>query len=220
MVELTFPQAGDLPDAAYFAFLVGRGRSGIISGLTLSPDFSVPEVTVAPGKAIIDRGDMTTAHPNIDPSESVSDAVAVVEIDAQTRSLTSGAVNEIFIDATTTSDDSATVVATTSGSAPTSESLKIGEVDTSTDTASEQWNKIEEDGSLSFPDADAARDVLASLPAGVGGIDRSNGVLIFDDQVSVDALEAGDSFTDPAGNTFTGPVPAAERALAFQFIGL
>jgi len=73
---------------------------------------------------------------------------------------------------------------------------------------------------LSFPDADAARDVLASLPAGVGAIDRSNGVLIFDDQVSVDALEAGDSFTDPAGNTFTGPVPAAERALAFQFIGL
>jgi len=196
MVDLTFPQAGDLPDAAYFAFLAGRGRSGIISGLTLTPDFTVPEVTVAPGKAIIDRGDMTTAHPNIDPSETVSDAVAVVEIDAQTRSLTLDAVNEIFLDATTTNDDSATVVATTSGSPPTGESLKIGEVDTSTDTASEQWNKIEDDGSLSFPDSEAVFDTLASLPDGIGGIDRSNGVLIFDDAVSAAAVELRDPATD------------------------
>jgi len=79
MVELTFPQPGDLPDAAYFAFATGRARSGIISGLTFAADFTVPEVTIDPGKAVIDRGDMTTAHPNIDPAETVSDAVAVVD---------------------------------------------------------------------------------------------------------------------------------------------
>jgi len=77
MVDLTFPQPGDLPDAAYFAFATGRARSGIINGLTFTPDFAVPEVTVDAGKAVVNRGEMTTVHPNIDPPETVSDAVAV-----------------------------------------------------------------------------------------------------------------------------------------------
>jgi len=218
MVQLTFPQAGDLPDAAYFAFARGRGRSGIINGLTLTPDFSVPEVTVAAGKAIIDRGEMETEHPNITPSETVSDAAAAVEIESQTVPLTTGATNELYLDVNVGNDDSGTVVATTAGSAPTTASFKIGEVDPVNDTTSEQWNKIEDDGTLSFPDADAAGAVLSSLPPGVAVIDRLNEVRI------VDSVKATESVTDPGGTTYTDTIRRTDdaiqkQALAVELIG-
>jgi len=197
MVDLTFPQPGDLPDAAYFAFATGRARSGIVSGLTFTPDFTVPEVTVDAGKAVIDRGEMTTAHPDIDPPETVSDAVAVVEIEPQTVALDSATLNHIFLEANVSNDDSGAVVANTTGSKPTNASLKIGEIDTSANSVSEQFNKIEDDGTLSFPDADAANAALSSLPDGVGVIDRTNGVLIYDDALSAATLEAG-TITDGA----------------------
>jgi hypothetical protein len=175
VVQLTFPQPGDLPDAAYFAFVSGRGRSGIISGLTFTPDFTVPEVTVDPGKAVIDRGDMTTVHPNISPAETVSDAVAVVEIESQTVTLASGSVNHIFLDANVTNDDSGTVVASTTGTKPTTASLKIGEVDTNTDTATEGWNLISESGTLTYPDEQAidSEDAQNRLSPGTLVFDRN-----------------------------------------------
>jgi hypothetical protein len=165
MVDLTFPQAGDLPDAAYFASS-GIGRSGIINGLTFSADFAVPEVTVAAGKAVINRGDMDTAHPNISPQETVSDALAIVEIDAQTVSLAGGVLNHIFLDANVTNDDSGTVVANTANSKPTIASVKIGEVNTSQNTVAEGWNRITDSGVLTFPDESAADEQSTKLQEG------------------------------------------------------
>jgi len=179
MVELTFPQPGDLPDAAYFAFATGRARSGIISGLTFATDFSAPEVTVDPGKAVIDRGDMTTVHPNISPAETVSDAVAVVEIESQTVALASGTLNHIFLDATVANDDSGTVVANTTGSKPTIASLKIGEIDTSANSVSEGWNRIADDGTLTFPDSGAATDASSRLQEGTIVYERANDTHFF-----------------------------------------
>jgi len=179
VVQLTFPQPGDLPDAAYFAFVSGRGRSGIISGLAFAPDFTVPEVTVDPGKAVIDRGDMTTVHPNISPAETVSDAVAVVEIGSQTVTLTSGSVNHIFLDANVANDDSGTVVANTTGTKPTTASLKIGEVDTSANSVSEGWNRIADDGTLTFPDSDAATDASSRLQEGTIVYERAGDTHFF-----------------------------------------
>lgn len=179
MVRLTFPQAGDLPDAAYFAFASGRGRSGIISGLALAPDFAVPEVVVNPGKAIIDRGDMTTAHPNIDPAETVSDAVAVVEIESQTVALASGSLNHIFLDAAVGNDDSGTVVSNTTGTKPTTASLKIGEVDPGSNTVSDQWNLIADDGTLTYPDTDAATDASGRLREGTIVYERATDTHFF-----------------------------------------
>jgi len=179
VVQLTFPQPGDLPDAAYFAFVSGRGRSGIISGLTFSADFTIPEVTIAPGKAIINRGDMTTAHPNIDPAETVSDAVAVVEIESQTVALASGTLNHIFLDAGIANDDSGGVIANTTGTKPTTESLKIGEVDTSANSVSEGWNRIADDGMLTFPDSDAASDASSRLQEGTIVYERANDTHFF-----------------------------------------
>jgi len=179
MVELTFPQPGDLPDAAYFAFATGRARSGIINGLTFAADFTVPEVTVDPGKAVIDRGDMTTVHPNIDPAETVSDAVAVVEIESQTVALASGILNHIFLDANVANDDSGTVVANTTGAKPTTASLKIGEIDTSADTTSEGWNRIADDGTLTFPDSGAASDASSRLQEGTIVYERTGDTHFF-----------------------------------------
>lgn len=179
MVRLTFPQPGDLPDAAYFAFAAGRGQSGIISGLSFNADFAVPEVTVTAGKAVIDRGNMTTAHPNIDPAETVSDAAAIVEIDSQTVALDSGVLNHIYLDANVSSDDSGAVVANTSGSPPTTASLKIGEVDTSSNSVSEGWNRIADDGTLTFPDSAAANDASSRLQEGTIVYERANDTHFF-----------------------------------------
>jgi hypothetical protein len=179
MVELTFPQPGDLPDAAYFAFATGRARSGIINGLTFAADFTVPEVTVDPGKAVIDRGDMTTVHPNIDPAETVSDAVAVVEIESQTVALASGTLNHIFLDANVANDDSGAVVANTTGTKPTNASLKIGEIDTSANSVSEGWNRIADDGTLTFPDSGAASDASSRLQEGTIVYERASDTHFF-----------------------------------------
>jgi hypothetical protein len=179
MVELTFPQPGDLPDAAYFAFATGRARSGIINGLAFAADFTVPEVTVDPGKAVIDRGDMTTVHPNIDPAETVSDAVAVVEIESQTVALAPGTLNHIFLDANVANDDSGTVVANTTGAKPTTASLKIGEVDTSSNSVSEGWNRIADDGTLTVPDSGAAGDASSRLQEGTIVYERASDTHFF-----------------------------------------
>jgi hypothetical protein len=178
MTQLTFPQAGDLPDAAYFA-ASGIGRSGIINGLTFSADFSVPEVTVASGKAVIDRGDMETAHPNISPQETVSDAFAAVEIDPQTLNLDSAALNHIFLDANVANDDSGSVIANTTGNRPTTASLKIGEVDTSSNSTSEGWNRIADDATLTFPDQDAADKQSAFLQEGTIVYERDTNTHFF-----------------------------------------
>jgi hypothetical protein len=190
MSDRIFPQVGDLPDSAFFSSLIARGRSGIVSGLTLNADFSVPEVTIQPGVAVIDTGSETTQHPNVTPAETVQETAKVADIDAKTEPLPNNAVSSIFLDANVGSDDNPQVVANTSGTKPTPESFKIGEVDTSANTTAEQFNKIEEDGTRSFPTSVAASDALAGLPSGVSVIDRSQGVrLTANGELSVKGLE-------------------------------
>jgi len=122
---------------------------------------------------------MTTVHPNIDPPETVSDAVAVVEIESQTVALDSATLNHIFLDANVSNDDSGTVVANTTGSKPTAASLKIGEIDTSADTTSEGWNRIADDGTLTYPDSTAATDESSRLQEGTIVYERANDTHFF-----------------------------------------
>lgn len=158
MVELTAPQHGDQPDAAIFASMTGvPPTSQIISGLGLSADFSAGTATVAAGKAIVDRGDMTSAHPDISPQEVYRDAAAVVQLDSQVVSLSSNTTNHVFVDANVNNDDSPTAVVNTTNSLPTAASFKIGEVDTSADTVRERWRLVVDSGALSFPDEAAIR---------------------------------------------------------------
>lgn len=176
MVDYTVPQHGDIPDAALWAFLAGTPpTSVIVSGLEFTPSYGVPELDVAGGKAVVDRGSMTTAHPNIDPPETYDDAVAVVQIDSQTVALDAGVVNHIFLDGNVANDDSGTVVANTTGDLPSPASVKIGEVDTSTDSASGQWRLVADDGTLTFPSEAAidAEDAAGRLREGTSVYDRA-----------------------------------------------
>jgi|APHM01.1.fsa_nt_gi hypothetical protein len=154
MSDVVFPQVGDLPDSAFFSALIARKRSGIISGLTLNADFTVPEVTVQPGFAVVASGSETTQHPNITPAETIQATSKVVDLDAQTEPLTDNAVNSILINANISSDDDPQVIVNTTENRQNA-SVKIGEVDTSANTVEEQWNLIS-GGVLTFPSRSAA----------------------------------------------------------------
>jgi hypothetical protein len=179
MTDITFPQAGDQPDAVLFGAMNGIGRSGIASGLGFQVDFTVPDVQVQPGKAIIDRGDGTTQHPDIQPSETISDVSVAVEIDAKTKSLTANDLNHVFLDANTGTDDAGEIVVNTTGARPTTASVKIGEIDTGANTISEGWNRIADDATLTFPDQDAADKQSAFLQEGTVVYERDTNTHFF-----------------------------------------
>jgi hypothetical protein len=212
MVDLSFPQTGDLADFAHFATLRGTGRSAVINGLTFSVDFSVPEVTVAAGKALINRPQAQTTHPQISPAETVTDAAIVVEPDQKTVALTSGQVNHVYLKANVSADDAPQIQANTNGNKPTAASLKIGEVDTGSNTSAEQFNKLEADGTLSFPTATAANDALSRLPDGVTVIDRGNDIRLVTD-MEADSIAATAEIVDPSGEVHTGELADAVDAV-------
>jgi hypothetical protein len=114
---------------------------------------------------VVDRGAVNTSDPSISPSETVSDGAVVVQIDAQTVGLTGGTLNHIFLEARPDVDDSGTVVSDTNSSRPPA-SLKIGEVDAGSNTVSEGWNRIADDGTLTFPDEQSADDQSSLLQEG------------------------------------------------------
>lgn len=177
MVDYTAPQHGDLPDAALWAFLQGTPpTSQIVAGLGYDAvDYTVSEVTVAGGKAVVDRGDMDTAHPKISPPETLTETASVVQIDSQTVALDDGVLNHIFLDANVANDDSGTIVANTSGDLPSTAAFKIGEVDTGAESASEQWRLVADDGTLTFPTEAAidAEDAAGRLREGTDVYDRA-----------------------------------------------
>jgi hypothetical protein len=174
MSDLTFPQVGDLPDSAFFGSLIARGRSGIISGLNFSVDFSVPEVTVQPGFAVVDTGSETTQHPNITPAVTVQETSKVVDLDAQTVALTDNAVNDIFVDVNVGVGDDPQVIPDTTDTKPAPESFKIGEIDTAANTSREQWRLFTDDGTPTFPDTAAieSEDANGRLQVGTTAFER------------------------------------------------
>jgi len=195
MARYTLIQSGDFNAAENIGALAGDiQREGIVSGLDLSAfDPSVPEIDVAAGKTV-HVIDSQTAEATIDDGTTVSeqrDQVQLIShVDPQTVGLTDNGINELYLTPQPAVDDSPNVVATTTGE-PTADALKIGEVDTTTDTVSERWNLIRADGTLSYPDADAAGAVLQSVPAGVTVIDRSNDVRITDGNLNANAAVIG-----------------------------
>jgi len=202
MARYTLIQSGDFNAAENVGALAGDiRREGIVDGLRLSNlDTAAPSIDVAAGKTV-HIVPTQVAEATLDDGSTVSEqrdqVQLVAHVDSQTVSLTDGTVNELFLDPQVNTDDSPQVEVITTGTTP-SNAVKIGEVDTSADTVSGRFNKIEPDGTLSFPDADAASAALSSLPDGVGVIDRTNGVLIYDDTVSAATLEAKDTGTDPS----------------------
>lgn len=173
--DFTWPQHGDEPDASHFAYAYGalaRSAGYITDGLHFSNiDYAGTNVDVAQGRAVIQRDNMTTASSDI-ASQTFDNVGMVVGYNGNNVGLTDGTVNHLYLDANVSTDDSPVVVTQTSATKPSNASLKIGEIDTSSDTASEQWNLITADGTLTFPDVDALDAAATNFRAGTVLYDR------------------------------------------------
>jgi len=195
--EYTFPQdfgtgsaysgqsgdTGDNNDAARFGALVGATQpvSCIINGLTFSNvDFTNLTVAVDSGKfyAVADDVGVATANESRDGVAHVNGHTGTTGL-----SLTDSAVNHVYAYADLDVKDDVKITINTTNTSPSYPSVKIGEIDTTDNTVSEQWNLLTEDGTLSYPNADAANTALQSLPTGVTVIDRSNDVRITDSTI-------------------------------------
>lgn len=185
MANHTYFQHGDEPDAANFAQAHGAATlsSYIVKGFEFSVDLSIPELTVAPGVATIQRPTFSTASPNIDPAETRENAAHPIESEQKTAALTDNAVNHVFLDVNTGTDSTPEIVVNTTGDKPTEESMKIGQVDTNQTTASEaisdQWYLAAPGGVLTFPDEQAADMAGANLREGAVVYARSENTHYF-----------------------------------------
>jgi hypothetical protein len=129
---------GDPNDAADFAsayHVLSYGQSFVASGLGFTYDAGGPTLDVASGKALITDSTATA-------TQSGSSRVGVAYIiEADPRlgiALTDSATNHVYLVLDLSSPDSFSVVTNTTGSTPvTGPALKIGTVDTGTDTVTE-----------------------------------------------------------------------------------
>jgi len=170
----------DFADAAHLAALGYSGIEGIISGLEFTPDFTVPDVTVASGSVLItDSGLTEIDHDDNGTTTAWPEGVQAYQVDQTTVALTDGGVNEVFVTGDQSNPDNVAVTATSDGSTPTGPALKIGEVDTSNDTTSDGWHRIAGDGTLTFPDESAATDASATLAEGTIVYERNTDTHFF-----------------------------------------
>lgn len=136
MVDHVFPQTDDPDDAQNFGQWLGRANISdyVEAGMGFTVDYTVPEVTVAAGKAYVSETSATATT----TAESRSYGVDyVVEIDAKTVALNATTLNYVWLDANAGTDDSPSLTVTTSSTSPNDESLLLGRVDTSANTKSE-----------------------------------------------------------------------------------
>lgn len=137
--QFTFPQSGDNDDAEHFGSLIGQGNISdyVETGLDLQNYNSAgPDIDVTTGKCFILQASETASS----SGDTILRTNSVVQVPStSTLALQDSAVNEIYVDPDFGTDDNATVNATT-GSLP-SNSLKIGEVDTTADTVDDDFNR-------------------------------------------------------------------------------
>jgi len=178
MAEYTLIQSGDADAAENVGALAGTiPVHHIVDGLALSGyDPAAPSIDVDAGKTahVLETATAEwTEDDGTQRSEQRDHVQLVSHLDGQTLDLDDGAVNHLFLDANVANDDSGTVVANTTGDAPSAASFKIGEVDTANDSTSERWSLVAADGTLTYPDKAAADAASASLPVGTVVYDRA-----------------------------------------------
>jgi len=144
MTDHVFPEdtgtgasQGDYLDAAPFAsYVEAAGLTDFVaSGLIITYNDIVPSFDVSSGKAVVTSSSAIGAQ----DSETYDDGVAfVAEVDSRFElSLTDNDVNHVYLDVNLSSDDDITITTNTTGTAPSEPSLKIAEIDTSSDTVTE-----------------------------------------------------------------------------------
>lgn len=168
----TFPQNGDYDDAENFAQLIGQSNlmDFVGRGLTFTVDYTVPEVTIAEGVAYIGSSSVTASQ----TSEERLDVGYVVQLPQTTVSLSANATNLIYLEPSLDTDDSATVNAYTSATSASADAIKIGEIDTTNDIATELNRRARIDvESIGFGESDTDTYDLA-YDQGAGRITLSS----------------------------------------------
>ena len=185
MKDHVFYQHGDEPDAANFsqAFGIATLTNYLVSGFEFDVDLEELTLDVDGGVAAIAREEMETESPVIDPPETRSHVAHPVEAEAVTGiELEEDELHHVYLDANVGTDSSPKIEAVTSEEPPSDESVKIGEVDTAeTDEAaavSEQWFLVTFDGTLTFPDRDAADAAAEDLRDGTLVFERGEGLYL------------------------------------------
>jgi len=188
MADHSFPQSGDPDDAANFAEHLGRSNitDYVEYGLELQNiDYGALTFDVSEGKAYL-LGDTATAASTGETRHRVDH---VVHLDARAGlALTDGAVNHVFVDGNIGTNDSPAIVVNTTGAAPSDSSLKIGEIDTSADTATE-LNRAPEgtfevatiNETLTIPRYATKSDIPTDMPEGSIAYDEAEDMLHIED---------------------------------------
>lgn len=182
--EYSFPQdwgtgaypdyEGDPNDAANFGSLVGAVRpiSVIVRGLTFSNvDYTNLTFDVDAGKFYV-VGDGITAG----TSNTKRDEVGFVNGYSGNTGfgLTGGDINHVFISFDPATNDSPSVTVNTTGTKPDDPNVKIGEINTTEDSNTEQWNLVTVDGTITYPNNFAIADSSSHLPNGTSVFNRAN----------------------------------------------
>lgn len=174
--KYTFPQdwgtggyadyEGDPNDAANFGSLVGAARpvSALIRGLKFqNVDYTNLTFDVTDGKAYLVDDGITASTANVDRDE-----VGFVNsyIETSGLSIEDQTVNHVFAATDLSINNEPYIEVNSTNTPPSNPNVKIGEIDTDTQTTSEQWNIVSADGTLTFPDKEAALSVAPELPTG------------------------------------------------------
>jgi len=188
MADHSFPQSGDPDDAANFAEHLGRSNitDYVEYGLALQNiDYGALTFDVSEGKAFL-LGETATAASTGETRHRVDH---VVHLDARAGlELTDGAVNHVFVDGNVDTDDSPTIEVNTTGDAPSDSSLKIGEIDTGADTATElnrapegTFEVVTINGTLTIPRYATKSDIPTDMPEGSIAYDEGEDMLYIED---------------------------------------
>lgn len=136
MTEQVFPQNGDFNDGENFGFMIGQSNllDYVEDGMDFTYNNGGPSVDIGSGKAFIEIGSATGTQ----SGKTISIIGYAIQKDAVTGiPLTNNDVNYIWLTANEGTDDAADYDVTTTNAPPTSGSIKIGEINTTTDEVTE-----------------------------------------------------------------------------------
>lgn len=191
----TFPQSGDEDDAENFAQMIGQPNlvDFVITGMSLSPSFGVPEVTIGTGVCAISQTSDTASS----TGETRLQTGTIVQLPQSTESLIDNDVNYIYVTPDIGTDDNGSYTVYTNENNAGSDELKIGEIDTSSD-ATTLYNRSP-NGSFSTPFTlvDAAGDTTLAEITGSGPFDHYTDIDLHNNHLDdVNSIDGGGDTID------------------------
>lgn len=124
----TFPQTGDNDDAENFGQMIGRDNATgyVSSGMGLSVDYGVPEVTISTGVAFVKQSSATASS----TGETRLDVGYVVQTPQQTKSLADGDNNYVYLQPNLGTNDNGQFIVYQDESNASSSELQIARITT------------------------------------------------------------------------------------------